>query len=254
MSISSYHTPESESSLPELHLSHTTPDGHEFHATVTVITQVGERGCYILEAGFLTSTRQYASVGALQNDWSRMKRWLNTLHPAPEIAVIEDAKLAAVAAPMTETIIRLSDLPVAADAPTLEAAPTLLLPAYAESLRSSERAHELKNDLKRLFMEKMSMAAFKVRRAELQAEIAACEAQTASERCANKVVEGELYFGISVTEAVSKYLAKHDRQITTIKVNISKYDHADIADGQLNGIQIERSGSVFPRFVYVGGK
>lgn len=174
--------------------------------------------------------------------------------PTPiSINVRETTRVYAVAAPTTEHIIRIDYEAIRESHEAVQSELKIYsTPAPAVAPRT---AHEARNELRKLFLEKMSAEQFKTRRTELQLEIAELEAAEKARERGPVRLEGEMYYRISVTEAVAQYQAKYKtRSVAAIKVNISKYDHTDIEDGQLEGIEIERSGSVLPYHVWVGGK
>ncbi|MCI0350748.1 MAG: hypothetical protein L0Z53_15090 [Acidobacteriales bacterium] len=262
-----YQTTDSDSTLPTYPLSHTTPNGRVFHATVTVITQSGleDYGCYVMAGDFFSGERQYGSMRALQNDWARMKAWLNTYNQpeaAASVAVVEDVKTAAVDAPAVEQVIRLD----AAEAPisqpiaaTADAAPEALAdaPSAPSSAEISEKgvtppAERLRllNSLRRrafVYPFKGGTKGFAKVRQWLNREIARYESQQIAKSHAT-MVEGEYYFKTDLSLALLKFAQKHGRKPT--QIFLSKYDHVPVSV-DVAGIEVVRAAKVLPGDIYL---
>lgn len=232
-------------------LSHTAPSGRTFSYTLTRHT----RKSYSFESHQTGNTKAFESIEAFQSFWSEYKAWISTMNPA-EVKLLP-AKIAALSAPTTEQIVRIDVASListsectscrntfAGDSdlcPTCTAAQSEIV----ETLKP-RTAYDAKNELRKLFLEKMSVEAFKTRRTELLEEIAELEAAEQAARLS--YVEGEYFHKTDIALAISQYSRKYGRKPTMIL--LSKYDHVP-AGVDVTGIDAQRSSSVLPGDVHV---
>jgi hypothetical protein len=116
--------------------------------------------------------------------------------------------------------------------------------AQARILTPGQTLHELKNQLRRLFVEKMSVEAFKTRRAELLEQIATLEQ---AQQTPTHLI-GESYYKTDLNLAIEQFTRKHGRRPT--EMLIAKEDHVP-ADVDVTGIKVSRTGSALPGRVHL---
>jgi hypothetical protein len=246
--------------LSTFNLNHTTPNGRVFSYTLTRI----HRYCYSFEAAHTGKVVQFPNVESFQTFWSALKLRLNELNPVEvKLLPATTAKVAAISAPTTDHLIRIDATAPAAELPKTGSAliditeclschnaildgdlcPTCTNTQLeiVTTLNPDQKLYDLRNQLKKLFVEKMSNEAFKTRRAELLEEIATLEA--AQQARAAIRLEGERYRTTDAALAISQYTRKYGVRPT--QMLISKYDHVP-ADVDTTGIDVARSGAVIP--------